>query len=165
MTSAEELVRRYVGVIDGSEDAAAVVEFVHPDFLDHVSGQRGTDIFAVVQRWGSETFADVAVEVHAVMTNADLVSIWFTTEATHIGNAFPMREPGQLGSASPGRPPNCRAMARCRSTVRATWSLSRVVPGMPPSRSSWSARRRCSRCACSRQARQVTLAGSAEVDA
>jgi predicted ester cyclase len=90
MTSAEELVRRYVGVIDGSEDAAAVIEFIHPDFLDHVSGQRGTDIFAVVQRWGNETFADVAVEVHAIMTNADLVSIWFTTEATHIGNTFPI---------------------------------------------------------------------------
>jgi predicted ester cyclase len=89
VASSEDLVRRYVRMIDGAEPVSAVEEFVHPEFYDHVSGQTGTGIFPLVRRWGEETFADVNSEIHAVMTNADLVSVWFTTQATHVGNAFP----------------------------------------------------------------------------
>jgi lactoylglutathione lyase len=89
VASSEDLVRRYVAMIGGSEPVSAVDEFVHPEFFDHVSGQTGTAIFPLVRRWGEETFADVETEVHAVMTNADLVSVWFTMRANHVGNAFP----------------------------------------------------------------------------
>ena len=71
------------------KDISRVQDFVHPEFYDHVSGQSGTEIFRLVREWGTATFADVTTEIHAVMTNADLVSVWITTQATHIGNAFP----------------------------------------------------------------------------
>ena len=59
------------------------------DFHDHVSDQRGPDIWLVIKRWLDESFADREVEVHSVATDGDLVLVWVTVTGTHVGSAFP----------------------------------------------------------------------------
>jgi lactoylglutathione lyase len=60
-----------------------------PDFYDHVSGQRGLDIFPVVRGWSEESFADRTTELHLVTHTDDSVMMWFTSRGRHIGNGFP----------------------------------------------------------------------------
>jgi predicted ester cyclase len=60
-----------------------------PDFYDHVSGQRGLDVFPVVRGWFEESFADRTTELHLVTHADDTVMMWFTSRGRHIGNGFP----------------------------------------------------------------------------
>lgn len=70
------------------------------------------------------------------------------------------RDPRGAQSSAPA---NFSASSRCRSAACFAWAGLSVDPGMLPKRSTCSAKRRCSRLACSRQARQVTLSASGEV--
>lgn len=82
------LVQRYVDLMTGA-DESIIDEIFPPDFVDHVSGRTGREIWRMVRKWGAESFADLRVEVHSVMTEGDRVMIWLTTTGKHIGNGFP----------------------------------------------------------------------------
>jgi predicted ester cyclase len=73
----------------GSGDMATLDDVFTEDFLDHVSGRTGRGIWGVVTAWSRESFADQRLELHAIMTSGDLVSVWFTMSGRHIGNGFP----------------------------------------------------------------------------
>jgi hypothetical protein len=60
-----------------------------PDFLDHVSGRAGHEIFDVVDEWFDVSFADRRVEHHATAIDGDRVLVWFTMHARHVGNGLP----------------------------------------------------------------------------
>jgi hypothetical protein len=67
----------------------ALKKLLAADFLDHVSGQRGGDIWAQVAARSRATFADPDVAVHEVMVRDDRVMVWMTMTVTHVGSAFP----------------------------------------------------------------------------
>ncbi|MFB9687101.1 ester cyclase [Amycolatopsis plumensis] len=56
MTSDAELAVRYVDYLVGGDEAILEEAFA-PDFLDHVSGRRGTDMMRVVRGWLERSFA------------------------------------------------------------------------------------------------------------
>lgn len=87
-TGAESLVRRYVEFMTG-DGASKMSEILTEDFFDHVSGQRGSDIWRTVDDWRKATFAEAEIEIHEIMTRDDRVLVWFTLTATHIGRGFP----------------------------------------------------------------------------
>ncbi len=87
-SEAQAVVERYVRLINGETDSG-FEELLAADFLDHVSGQRGGDIWAQVAAWSRGTFADPDVAVHEVMVRADRVMVWMTMTVTHVGSAFP----------------------------------------------------------------------------
>ncbi|MEU0092191.1 ester cyclase [Kribbella sp. NPDC006257] len=82
------LMQRYVELMTGADDSI-IDEIFPPDFVDHVSGRTGREIWRMVRHWGTESFGDLRVEVHSVMTEGDRVMIWLTTTGKHIGNGFP----------------------------------------------------------------------------
>lgn len=95
MPTDSELVVRYVDYL-ATGDESILDEAFTPDFHDHVSGLRGTDMMGVVRGWLARSFADLTYEVHAVTSGDGLVMIWFTSSGTHIGSEFPQfagREP------------------------------------------------------------------------
>lgn len=67
----------------------SVLRHFATDFLDNVSGQRGLQIFDIVERWLNESFADRTVEHHATMFDIDRVMVWYTAYGRHVGNGFP----------------------------------------------------------------------------
>lgn len=82
------LVQRYVDLISSGDES--IIEEIFPDdFVDHVSGRTGWEIWRMVGRWHAESFADLRVEVRSVMAEDDRVMIWTTTTGKHIGNGFP----------------------------------------------------------------------------
>jgi predicted ester cyclase len=66
-----------------------MLQWFAPDFLDHVSGRTGPDIWDVVAGWMAESFADLSVDLHAVMSDGDRVMVWVTMHGRHVGSAFP----------------------------------------------------------------------------
>jgi len=97
MTDAESIAvaLRYVEYLK-SGDESVLEEAFSPDFFDHVSGRRGVEIMRIVRRWIDESFGDAEYFVHAVTTNDDLVMLWFSSRARHVGSKFPQfagREP------------------------------------------------------------------------
>jgi SnoaL-like polyketide cyclase len=67
-----------------------LVDLMADDFIDHVSGKTGTEIWQIVSRWLDDSFAERAVEVHGHATTADgRTMVWITLHATHIGSGFP----------------------------------------------------------------------------
>jgi predicted ester cyclase len=82
------LVQRYVDLMVTGDQS--IIDVIFPeDFVDHVSGRTGREIWRIVGKWAAESFADVRVEVHSVMTEGDRVMIWYTLSAKHVGNGFP----------------------------------------------------------------------------
>ncbi|WP_232667429.1 ester cyclase [Pseudonocardia sp. TRM90224] len=79
---------RYAEYLRTGDDTILSTAFT-ADHLDHVSGQRGVEIMRLVRKWLDESFADVTHEVHAVTTGSDIVSLWFSSTARHVGSAFP----------------------------------------------------------------------------
>jgi predicted ester cyclase len=67
----------------------SVLTMFSPEFYDNVSGRRGLDIFAVVERWLVESFAERSVQLHLVTHTDDTVMMWYTVRGRHIGNGFP----------------------------------------------------------------------------
>ena len=95
MSTETDVVLRYVDYLRTGDEEILETAFA-PDFLDHVSGQRGTDIMRVVRGWIAGSFADLTYEVHGVTTGDGLVMAWFSSRGRHVGNAFPQlagREP------------------------------------------------------------------------
>jgi predicted ester cyclase len=88
-----------VGYVDyfRTGDDRLLTEIFSPDHLDHVSGQRGTDIVRTVRGWIERSFTDAEYQIHGVTTGQDQVMVWFSSRARHIGNGgFPQfadREP------------------------------------------------------------------------
>jgi predicted SnoaL-like aldol condensation-catalyzing enzyme len=75
-----------------------MLKWFAPTFLDHVSG-RGPEIWDVVAGWIAESFADVTVDLHAVMSDGDRVMVWITVHGRHVGSAFPrLRDLPALGN-------------------------------------------------------------------
>lgn len=70
-------------------DEAILNEAFSADHLDHVSGQRGVEIMRLVRRWLDDSFADIEYEIHGVTTSSDIVMLWFSSRARHVGSAFP----------------------------------------------------------------------------
>lgn len=70
-------------------DESILEEAFSPDHLDHVSGQTGVEIMRIVRGWIEESFTDPEYEVHAITTDGDIVMLWFSSRARHVGNAFP----------------------------------------------------------------------------
>jgi predicted ester cyclase len=70
-------------------DESILAEAFSPDHLDHVSGQTGVEIMRIVRGWIEESFTDSEYEVHAITTDGDIVMLWFSSRARHVGNAFP----------------------------------------------------------------------------
>lgn len=69
---------------------SSVLGLFAADFLDNVSGQRGLEIFDIIERWLNESFADRTVEHHATMfDDAERVMVWYTAYGRHVGNGFP----------------------------------------------------------------------------
>jgi lactoylglutathione lyase len=79
---------RYVEYLQTGEDTI-LDEAFSADHLDHVSGQRGVEIMRTVRRWLDESFADVEYEIHGVTTGGDIVMLWFSSRARHVGTSFP----------------------------------------------------------------------------
>ena len=95
MTSDAELAVRYIDYLVGGDEAILEEAFA-PDFFDHVSGRRGTDMMRVVRGWLERSFAGLNYDVHAVTSGDGVVMIWFSSYGTHIGSGFPQfadREP------------------------------------------------------------------------
>lgn len=67
----------------------SVLKSFSSGLLDHVSGQRGLQIFDVVGAWLDESFADRRVEHHATMFDGERVMVWYTAHGRHVGNGFP----------------------------------------------------------------------------
>jgi len=65
-----------------------MLQWFAPDFRDHVSGT-GPEIWDVVAGWGAESFADVTVDLNAVMSDGDRVMVWITAHGRHVGSGFP----------------------------------------------------------------------------
>jgi predicted ester cyclase len=65
-----------------------MLQWFAPDFLDHVSG-RGPEIWDVVAGWMAESFADLSVDLNAVMGDGDRVMVWVTVHGRHVGSTFP----------------------------------------------------------------------------
>lgn len=96
MTDPTALALRYVDwFVTGDE--TILTEAFTADHLDHVSGQRGVEIMRTVRSWITASFADAEYVVHAVTTDRDMVMLWFSSHACHVGNGgFPQlagREP------------------------------------------------------------------------
>jgi predicted ester cyclase len=89
----ERLVLRWVEYLRTSEDTI-LTEIFGADHHDHVSGQRGHEIYRTVQGWLEGTFADLSYDVHGVTTGDGLVMIWLSMKGRHIGNAFPALRDG-----------------------------------------------------------------------
>ena len=87
-SDSEALVRRFVQFISGST-GSGIEDVLIEDFFDHVSGQRGSAIWAQVAQWAKATFADPVVDVHEIMSRGDRVLVWMTVTATHVGSGFP----------------------------------------------------------------------------
>ncbi len=105
MSTEIEIALQYVEYLRTGDEKIRESAFV-PDFHDHVSGQRGTEILPVVRRWITESFADTTYEVHGVTTGDGLVMVWFSSRGRHVGNAFP-----QLAGREPtGREINAEAV-------------------------------------------------------
>ena len=82
------LASEYVAFLRGELDR--FLPLVADDFFDHVSGQRGREIWRVVCDWMASSFADVDVEMHSVAeANDGRVLVWVTVHGTHVGSAFP----------------------------------------------------------------------------
>jgi hypothetical protein len=59
------------------------------DFVDHVSGRRGLEIFDIVANWLDASFADRRIEHHATAMEGERVLVWYTQHGRHVGNGFP----------------------------------------------------------------------------
>jgi lactoylglutathione lyase len=95
MTTGSALAVRYVDYLT-TGDESILDEAFTPDFLDHVSGRRGTEIMRVVRGWLERSFADLRYEVHAVTAGDGVIMIWFSSSGRHVGSEFPQfagREP------------------------------------------------------------------------
>ncbi|MDT7782787.1 MAG: hypothetical protein QOF58_1206 [Pseudonocardiales bacterium] len=88
MTTDSEVVLRYVDYL-ATGDESILDEAFAPDFHDHVSGRRGTDIMRIVRGWMEKSFADMTNQVHAVTEGDGVVMIWFSGSGTHVGSEFP----------------------------------------------------------------------------
>ncbi len=87
---AKQLALDWVRYLATSEDALLEKVF-SDDHHDHVSGQRGREIYRTVQAWYEASFAERDFEVHGVTAGDDgLVMVWLSARGRHIGNAFPM---------------------------------------------------------------------------
>jgi len=87
---AKALALDWVRYLETSDDALLEKVFAD-DHHDHVSGQRGREIYRTVQNWYDASFAEREFEVHGVTTDDDgLVVVWLSAHGRHIGNAFPM---------------------------------------------------------------------------
>ncbi|MFI9388329.1 ester cyclase [Kutzneria sp. NPDC052558] len=80
MDEVRKLIRYY---LTGEESLLA------DDHHDHVSGLRGPGIYRTVRGWLATTFADLAIDLHAVGVDQDLVLAWWTVSGRHVGNTFP----------------------------------------------------------------------------
>lgn len=60
-----------------------------PDFQDHASGRTGPEIWDIVAGWAAESFADISVDLNAVMSDGDRIMLWITIRGRHVGSAFP----------------------------------------------------------------------------
>lgn len=105
-----------------SGDRSVLTHF-SPDFVDHVSGQRGLTIFDVVAAWLDESFADRRVEHHAAMFDGDRVMVWYTAHGRHVGNGFP-RMADLLGQGRTSRGPSCTSSG---SRIASWSSIGRCV--------------------------------------
>lgn len=78
-------------------DDQILTDIFSPDHLDHVSGQRGVGIVRTVRGWIEQSFTDAEYQIHGVTTGQDMVMVWFSSRARHIGNGgfpqFAAREP------------------------------------------------------------------------
>lgn len=84
MNEVRTLIRYY---LTGEESLLA--EVITDDHRDHVSGLGGPGIHRTVRGWLSASFAELAIDLHAVGVDGELVLVWWTVRGRHVGDAFP----------------------------------------------------------------------------
>ncbi len=83
-----DVAEAYVKFLRG--EGERLLALLADDSLDHVSGQRGREIWRVVANWVSGSLADIVVDLHSVAQDDEgRVLVWVTLHGTHIGSAFP----------------------------------------------------------------------------
>ncbi|SNY88641.1 Predicted ester cyclase [Nocardia amikacinitolerans] len=85
---AAALVEQFLRFLRTGDEQVATRTFA-TDIIDHVSGQRGLDIWRTLHGWLTATLADPAFDVHAIMSDGDRLMVWVTMRGRHIGNGFP----------------------------------------------------------------------------
>ena len=107
-------------------DGEHLLSLLADDFWDNVSRQRGPDIWRLVATWLSDTFADVAVDLHSVAEDDDRPDPRLAHPAcTHISSAFPFLR--DLCPTDVASPVPSSTSSRSRRTPSSSTALSVVT--------------------------------------